>query len=189
MPLSWYPVPPPWDAVHPALVQFPLALLFAAPLLVAVAVVAGRAWRSWAAAALLLMAAGTFTLWLAASAGHAAGQLVDKTPAIARAIARHEALGLEARGVFTALTAAFALLLGLPLALKRELPARWRTPLLAGFLAAYVACTGVLAHTADAGGRLVHHDGLRAMVGPPDSAVTSAPVVSAETSPVRGRLR
>ena len=157
---------PSWDGVHPAMVHFPIALLFAAPILLFVSLFTRRAWRSWAIASLLLMVAGTVAVWLAAASGHAAAQLVDKTPSLERAIGRHESLAITVRNLFTLMTVAFGLLMVLHAALKKPMPTALRTTVHVLFLAGYVVCAIQLAGAADRGGRLVHEAGIRALVGP-----------------------
>jgi uncharacterized membrane protein len=171
--LSWYPALPPWDGMHPLMVQFPLALLLAAPLLVLVSLVARQTWRPWAVAGLMVMALGTLAIWFAAGTGHAAGQLVEKSPALQQAISRHEAIAMAARGLFTGLTLLYAAIVLVPLWRRWRLPDSFTMTVHVLFLALYVACTGVLAQAANAGGHLVHEYGVRAMVQLPDSGTVS----------------
>lgn len=165
---------PGWDGVHPALVHFPIALLFAAPILLLVSLFARQAWRSWAIAALVLMVAGTVAAWLAAASGHAAAQLVDKTPDLERAIGRHESLAVTARDLFTLLTVAFASWLAIQAAFPKPLPAALRTTVHALFVVVNVACAIQLVGAADRGGRLVHEAGVRAMVSQPVASADQA---------------
>lgn len=170
-----FPTVPGWDGIHPAMVMFPVALLLAAPLLVLASFFAGGAWRTWAAAALFTMVLGTVAAWFAVSSGHAAGQLVDKTRELEAAILRHESLATSARNLFTLLTLVWAALVMLPAWLKRPLPQGLRIGVHVLFLAGYVASVGTLARTADAGGRLVHQQGVHAMVEAPMAKINPAP--------------
>jgi uncharacterized membrane protein len=149
------------------MVHFPIALLFAAPVLLLASLFAWKSWRAWAGASLVLMVLGSVALWLAAGSGHAAGQLVEKTIVLERAIGAHEALGVTTRNLFTIVTLLFAGLLLVPGIIRKPLPVAVRTSLHAAFLLAYLACTMVLANAASQGGRLVHESGVRAMVVPP----------------------
>jgi uncharacterized membrane protein len=110
------------------------------------------------------MGLGSLAAWFAVGTGHAAGQLVDKTPALALAIAQHEALGVLTRTVFTILTLVFGALLIVQASIKRTLPAAFRISVHAVFLVIYLICVLSIANTADRGGRLVHQYGLQAMV-------------------------
>lgn len=170
-----FPTVPGWDGIHPAMVMFPVALLLAAPLLVLASFFAGGAWRTWAAAALFTMVLGTVAAWFAVSSGHAAGQLVDKTRELEAAILRHESLATGARNLFTLLTLVWAALVMLPVWLKRPLPQGLRIGVHVLFLAGYVASVGALARTADAGGRLVHQQGVHAMVEAPMAKINPSP--------------
>ena len=158
---------PGWDGVHPALVHFPIALLLAAPILLFVSLFARQAWRSWAIAALVLMVVGTVAAWLATASGHAAAQLVDKTPDLERAIGRHESLAVTARDLFTLMTVAFGSWMVLQAALRKPLPTALRTTVHALFLVVNVAAAIQLLGAADRGGRLVHEAGVRAIVTQP----------------------
>lgn len=161
------PAVPGWDGIHPAMVMFPVALLLASAVLLLAGLFARASWRAWAGAALVTMIAGTLAAWLAVGSGHAAGQLVDKTPALETLILRHEALGLLVRDTFTALTAVYLLLYLLPVWLHRQPATPLRLAVQAVFLVAWLVAAGNVARAADAGGRLVHTHGVRALVDAP----------------------
>ena len=171
---------PSWDGVHPAMVHFPIALLFAAPVLLFVSLFTPRAWRSWAIASLVLMVVGTVAAWLAAASGHAAAQLVDKTGSLEQAIGRHESLAVTARNLFTIMTLVFGALMVLHAALRKQMPTALRTTVHVLFLGGYAVCAIQLAGAADRGGRLVHEAGVRALVGP---AVATAAAPAADQAP------
>jgi uncharacterized membrane protein len=181
--LRWFPAVPGWDGVHPAMVHFPVALLLVAPVLLAISLFMRQSWRGWAWSALVVMVLGTFAAWLAAGSGHAAAQLVDKIQGLESPIGRHEALGLATRNLFTALTLLYALVMLVPLMLKLKVPPVWRITLHAVFLALWIGGAGLLATTADAGGRLVHQFGIRAMVLPPgQNPAEPAPATAADAT-------
>jgi uncharacterized membrane protein len=185
--MSWYPSIPGWDGLHPAIVHFPVALLLAAPLIIFASLFARGNWRSWAGASLLVMGVGALATWWAVGTGHAAGQLVDKSVELERAVLGHEALGVLTRNLFTGLAVVYAVLVMLPTWIKRPMPAAFRITLHAVFLAGYVAATGVLAQTANAGGHLVHESGVKAMLEQQAAIPPAAPtpVAPAPGQPVR----
>lgn len=176
-----FPSIPGWDGIHPLMVQFAIVLLLTAPLLLLVSLFTRGAWRAWSSAALLLMVLGTLAAWIAVGSGHAAGQLVEKTPALERAITAHEALGIQTRTLFTILTLVFAALIGLPVLIKKALPVAARIGVHAVFLLAYLGAATVIANTADRGGRLVHEFGVQAMVE--RGAQPAAPASDAQATP------
>jgi uncharacterized membrane protein len=176
--MNWFPAVPGWDGIHPAMVMFPVALLLVSPLLVVASLVARGAWRTWAAAALVTMALGSLAAWFAVDSGHAAGQLVDKTKELEAVILRHEALGVGVRNLFTLLTLVWGLLVVMPTWIKRPIPAGLRIGVHVLFLAGYVASVGALARAADAGGRLVHQQGVHAMVDAPMAKITPSPAAA-----------
>jgi uncharacterized membrane protein len=179
-----FPSIPAWDGLHPAMVHFPIALLFAAPLLLLVSLFMRRSWRPWAIASLTLMTIGTIGAWFAAGTGHAAAQLIEKTSVLERAIGQHEALGVTTRNWFTLVTVLFGAVLLVEKMLKRPLTTPWRTVAHSFILVACVGCAMMLANAANLGGRLVHQSGLRAMVGP---AATSASTLQAPPGPEDGK--
>lgn len=159
-----FPSMPPWDGIHPAMVQFPIVLLLVAPLLLLISLFMRQSWRSWAGAALVLMALGSLAAWLAVASGHSAGQIVDKTAELGAAIARHEAFGSLTRNLFTILTLVFGALLLVSSLPKKPLPGAARISLHAVFLLVYLGCALTIVNTAYRGGRLVHEFGVKAMV-------------------------
>ncbi len=177
-----FPSLPNWDGIHPAMVQFPVALLLTAPLLLLVSLFVRREWQGWVGSALVLMALGTVAAWFAVGSGHAAGQLVDKVQGLDRAILRHEALGTATRNLFTLLTVVLALVLLLPGLAKKPLTPAWRIGTHAVFLALYLVATMTLANTAMQGGQLVHEYGVRAMVQE-RARIEATPVAEAPPAP------
>jgi uncharacterized membrane protein len=169
------PVPtlPAWNALHPLVVHFPIALLLVVPLIIGVGI-AGRAGRGVPGVAFLLLALGTGSAWLAVATGESAGQLAERLPGVARILDRHEELAEITRTLFTLLTLAYGGLLVIPRALHREPSPRTRIALHGGFLVLYLAALGPLVATAHQGGRLVHEKGVHALV-PAGRPVDGAP--------------
>jgi uncharacterized membrane protein len=167
------PALPPWNALHPLVVHFPIALLLVVPLIIAIGI-AGRPGRGVLGVAFLLLVLGTAAAWIAAATGESAGQLAERLPGVARILDRHEELAEITRTLFTALTLAYGGLLAVPRALKRELSRRRRIALHGGFLVLYVAALGPLVATAHQGGRLVHEKGVHALL-PPEAAADAGP--------------
>src|SRR5271165_2564881 len=115
---------PTWQAIHPLIVHFPIVLLLIAPLFIAIGV-AGKPDRSYPflLVALILMALGTMSTFLAASSGDAAGHLLRNAPQVKGVLEKHEELAETTEVVFSALTLIFASILFVPRLLKLE-PAR-----------------------------------------------------------------
>lgn len=158
------PPMPSWDGLHPLIVHFPVALLLVAPLLVLFALVLRAHRRGLLLAALVLMALGTASTWVAVETGEAAGKLADRTPEVGAVLEHHEELAESTRAIFTVLTLVFAGMVLAPVLLRRE-PGETATIALALlFLAVYGAGTLVLANTAHNGGRLVHELGVRSLM-------------------------
>ncbi|MBK9088235.1 MAG: hypothetical protein IPL90_03975 [Holophagales bacterium] len=158
------PPVPSWDGLHPLIVHFPVALLLVAPLLVLLALVLRAHRRGLLLAALVLMAVGTATTWIAVETGEAAGKLADRTPEVNAVLEHHEELAESTRAIFTVLTLVFAGMVFAPVLLRRE-PGEVVTVALALlFLLVYGAGTLVLSNTAHNGGRLVHELGVRSLM-------------------------
>lgn len=163
---NWLPTLPPWDAVHPLIVHFPIALLIVAPLFVVLSLFRPLAWRLFGVAALMLMMIGTVGAYVAVASGEAAAEVADRTPAINEALEEHEEAAELTRNLFTGLTVLYAGLLGLPYLLKRRpLAPRLNLALHLVFLALYLGGTLVIARTGHLGGRLVHVYGVKADLG------------------------
>lgn len=170
------PAMPGWDGLHPLIIHFPVALLFVAPLFVLIgALLKPAKGRPILWAALLLMALGTASVFVAIETGEAAGKLADRTPDITAAIEHHEQLAERTRVMFSTLTAAFGILLVVPLLRRGRLPGRLASTVLPlVFLVLYGGGMLLLTQTADQGGRLVHQFGVHALL-PADTSAPSAP--------------
>lgn len=159
-----FPAIPSWDALHPLIIHFPIALLLVAPILVLLALLLPKPGRGLLIAALVMMTLGTVATYLAVATGEAAGELAERTPGVAAVLEQHEELAQTARAIFTALTVVFAAILFAPLVFKRGLGRKTATVISLAFLLFYAAGAVVLANVAHQGGRLVHEYGVRAMM-------------------------
>lgn len=157
-------LPQTWDALHPLIVHFPIALLLFAPVLILLRVPSAR-WRAGlGAAALATLLAGTAGAWIAVSTGEASGEIAEKIPQVGleAAVEEHEEAAETAAWAFTGLAALFAALLLVEGALGARLG---RGPIAAAtvlYLLLYAAGGAVLANAAHKGGLLVHEHGVHA---------------------------
>lgn len=177
-----FPPIPSWDALHPLIIHFPIALLLVAPVLVLLGLLLPRQARGLLIAALVVMALGTIGIYFAIATGEAAGELAERTPGVATVLERHEDLAQTTRAVFTALTIVFAAILFVPSILKKGLGRKSATLMSLAFLVVYAGGAILLANVAHQGGRLVHEYGVRAMM---TSGSGSAPAQSTESNEVR----
>jgi uncharacterized membrane protein len=170
--MSLPPIPD-WDALHPLVIHFPIALLLVAPLFVAAGLVIRRRSATLSAVALTLMVLGTAGTWVAVATGEASAELADRTPAISAAIEQHEELAETTRAVFTGLTLVFAAILAAQTWLPSWIPAAVNVAAQVVFLAAFLAGTVLLANTAHHGGVLVHEHGVHVLL-PLDASAPAA---------------
>lgn len=109
------PTLPPWDAMHPIVVHFPIALLAVAPVMVLAGLLLRRHRTGLLLAAWLMMALGTAGAFVAVSTGEAAEDLAVGTAgseaALSVVLHEHEELAETTRNIFTGLTLAYGLLL------------------------------------------------------------------------------
>ena len=140
-----FPPIPSWDALHPLIIHFPIALLLGAPMLILLGLLLRRHSTGLFIAAFALMALGTIAVYFAVATGEAAGELAERT-----------------RLIFTALTAIFAVVLFGPMLFKRRPGFKSSLVLNLAFLLLYAAGSIVLINVGHQGGRLVHEFGVRA---------------------------
>lgn len=170
-----FPPIPGWDALHPLIIHFPIALLLVAPfLIVAGALRPPERGRTIFYVALALMIAGTLGTFLAVASGEAAGRIVERTPQIDAVLEQHEKLAEATRVTFSVLTVVFAAILLVPRMLGRVSGRLISTTLPLVFLLFYAAGVLLVTNTAHNGGRLVHEFGVKA-------AVKSSPLPVGET--------
>lgn len=159
-----FPPIPSWDALHPLIIHFPIALLLVAPVLMLLGLLLPRQARGLLIAALVVMALGTIGTYFAIATGEAAGELAERTPGVAAVLERHEELARTARAVFTALTVVFVAILFVPSILKKGLSRKRAAVVNLAFLVVYAGAAILLANVAHQGGRLVHEYGVRAIM-------------------------
>ena len=165
-----FPPIPSWDALHPLIIHFPIALLLVTPILVILGIVLPKQARGLFIAALVMMALGTIATYFAVATGEAAGELAERTPGVPAVLERHEDLAETTRGIFTALTVVFAAMLFVPSIFKRTLNRKIAVVVNILFLALYAGGAVFLMNVAHQGGRLVHEFGVRAMISSSQSA-------------------
>lgn len=175
-----FPPIPSWDGLHPLIIHFPIALLLIAPIFVVIgAALSPAKGRPYLIAAMLLLLAGTASIYVAVQTGEAAGKLAERSAGIDLVLENHEALAERTQAVFSVLSVIFVALMAVPWLLKRADTRLTTTILPLAFLVLYSAGVLLLVNTAHNGGRLVHEFGVQAMVSP--TPVGTNAVLPAET--------
>ena len=157
---------PGWDALHPQVIHFPIALLLVAPLFVLLAIVVPKRACAFAASALLMLALGTGARVRRRRNGRSRRGTGDAERHGHAAIEQHASLAETARNVFAGLTALYALVLALPRFVKALSTRTAMVVAQAVFLGLLLAGDLVLANAAHRGGLLVHKFGVHAMLPP-----------------------
>lgn len=158
------PIPKSLDALHPLVVHLPIGILLAVPALLIVGMIWKRNAQGFAFAALLMMVLGTIGTYIAVESGEAAAQLALRTPDVNAVLEHHEELAEATSVTFSILTAVYALLIIIPLFIKKQMPNGLRIGLQAIFLVIYMGGVTLLANTGHWGGVLVHEYGIHAML-------------------------
>ena len=167
---------PSWNGLHPLIVHFPIALLLVAPLFVILGMAIGPLkGRPFLVSALVLMALGTSSIFVAVESGEAASEIVSSNSAGKAVLLQHQNLAETTEVFFTLLTVVLAVLLYVPRLLRRELGPQVNVALLAVFLLFYITAVLFLVNTAHRGARLVHEFGVKAPVA---SCVAATDLVS-----------
>jgi uncharacterized membrane protein len=157
---------PGWDGLHPLVIHFPVALLLIAPVFLVLSAISARHATGFSVSALILLAIGTTAAYVAVETGEAAAELADRTEAITAGIMRHQTMADRTVLVFTAITVTYAILLVLPLLVKRLAARRARVIVAMLMLVAVLGGGLQVAATAHQGGMLVHRLGVHAMQPP-----------------------
>lgn len=169
-----FPPIPTWEALHPLVIHFPIALLLLSPLFILIsAVLAPAKSRPYLTAALMILLLGTAGLFIAEWTGEAAAELAERGGGSAAVLEIHESLASETAIVFSVLTAILLGIYAVPRVLHRELTRLMTTFLPVAFLALYSVGILFLVNTAHAGGRLVHEFGIHTLL-PAESGAASA---------------
>ena len=171
---------PTWDALHPLIIHFPIALLLICPLFILIgACLSSPKGRPYLNTSLILLLLGTASLFFAAESGEAASQLVDRDPPVEVLLKSHQALAIETRNVFITLSIIACGVFFVPrlsgtkdrLLFSRVLPL--------SFLVLYAVGIIFLVNTADRGGRMVHEHGVHAMISPTTEKPPASPGIPA----------
>lgn len=163
-----FPPVPAWEHAHPIVVHVPLGVVFAAPVLVLLAMCTCKSRLAFAVAALVVLAIGTGGAILASATGEAAGDAVSIPARAVKVFEHHQELAETTRNVLLAITLGYAAMVGTGALMKD----RFKRPVwIVCNLVALGALGGamlMLANAGHEGGRLVHEFGVRAhIVGAP----------------------
>ncbi|MGA8043967.1 MAG: DUF2231 domain-containing protein [Terracidiphilus sp.] len=160
-----FPPIPPWDALHPLVIHFPIALLLLSPLFILIgSVLAPPKGQPYRIAGLIILMLGTIGLFVAASTGEAAGELAERGGGVDAVLSAHEHLAEQTRIFFAGLSVILLGMTVLPGVLRRQETRLSSTFMPLAFLILYSVGILFLVNTAHAGGRLVHEFGVHAVL-------------------------
>ena len=159
-----FPKIPAWNALHPFLVHFPVALLFTVPILIIVGLIWADRAKNFYVAAFAVLLLGTIFCYIASVSGDAAASVVEKSkPSIEQQLNKHEDLAETARSVFTGLCLVYFLFLFAPSLMKKEIKNKVIVIFNVFYLALYFLGCMILLNAAHTGGVLVHQLGVHAV--------------------------
>jgi uncharacterized membrane protein len=152
---------PAFEAMHPLVVHFPIAVFLIAITPLALALIFRKRAGTWAWASVLLLTIATAGAFAAVSTGEAAEEAVGTLSTVAEAAVHdHEESGELVRNLMP-VTLAFGVVLAV-LASREKRRARFIAPAAVALLASWSFTALRLAETAHQGGLLVHVHGIHA---------------------------
>ena len=155
---------PDWDALHPLVVHFPIALLMVGPLVAFAAIFLPKYRTGLLIGAFVVMLLGTISAFVSVETGEAAADLVDQTAEISPVLQLHMKLAEYTRDAFTVLTVILALMAFVPIFWKRPIH---KAIAIAVYVIFFAGCAGgvlLLVNAAHRGGLLVHQFGVHAII-------------------------
>ncbi len=174
------PPMPTWDSLHPLIIHFPIALLFLSPIFIGIsAILAPPKGRPFLIAALIVLALGTASLFIAASTGRAAGELAERGGSVDSVLASHEDLASETKLIFSGLSVILIGIFFLPRILRRQETRIFSTVLPLAYLVLYSVGILFLVNASHQGGRLVHEYGVHAIPLDTRNQPEAAPIAAA----------
>lgn len=149
---------PNWSDIHPAIVHFPIALLFIAPLFLALGTIFNK--QDFKSTFLILLLLGSLSIIAAAATGEAAGEKITViNDALLETLEHHESAAENSRTIFIILS-----IIGIGWHFLKtrtsRIPYQARTLAVACFLMLYGYGLWTLATAAHYGGRMVHFHGV-----------------------------
>lgn len=159
---------PPYEALHPIVVHFPIALLLTAWLPMLIAIIHKKHRNTWLASTALLLIVGTIGAFAAVITGEAAEDVVATTSqTIENAIHDHEETAELARNLFIAATIIFLASWATCTRLKEKKKPIFAIAAATLTAASYAAASLALANAAHQGGVLVHQHAILAPITAP----------------------
>lgn len=159
-------IPQSWDALHPMVVHFPIALLYVAPIFLILALIFAEKSKVWLWTSAIMIVLGTAFTFAAVSTGEAAEEFAEEVAAAEAALEQHEEMAELVQVIFGALS---LMLVGIALAFQFIPFLKNRMCILRAalglLLIVHFIGLGVLTEAAHQGGRLVHEFGIRAKTG------------------------